>query len=207
MSSRSRASAARFTARERVLARCLAGAAFIVFSTTGCWEQWSQAWFPQMKRQAAVQAFEDTGIPDHPQLFTPPDGTVPIDGGDPHAPQPDPWGLRPNPPGSTFTDAEANALVNPHPADLKSLKNGQAQYETFCLPCHGVTGLANGPVAKVFVGVLPLVGVVKARSDGHIYATIRYGRRRMPPYGRIPDADRWDIVNYVRYLDQKGGRP
>jgi hypothetical protein len=51
------------------------------------------------------------------------------------------------------------------------------------------------------------VGVVKARTDGHIYTTIRYGRRRMPTYGRIPSRDRWDIVNYVRYLDQKGGRP
>jgi hypothetical protein len=29
----------------------------------------------------------------------------------------------------------------------------------------------------------------------------------MPGYGRIPAQDRWDIVNYVRYLDQKGGQP
>ena len=29
----------------------------------------------------------------------------------------------------------------------------------------------------------------------------------MPGYQRIPSDDRWDIVNYVRYLnDQKGGR-
>jgi hypothetical protein len=29
----------------------------------------------------------------------------------------------------------------------------------------------------------------------------------MPGYDRIPPRDRWDIVNYVRYLDRKGGRP
>jgi hypothetical protein len=29
----------------------------------------------------------------------------------------------------------------------------------------------------------------------------------MPAYGRIPADDRWDVVNYVRYLDQKGGQP
>ena len=65
----------------------------------------------------------------------------------------------------------------------------------------------TGPLKGPFAGVLPLA-VVAARSDGHIYTTIRYGRRRMPSYGRIPSADRWDIVNYVRYLVQaEGDRP
>ena len=42
-------------------------------------------------------------------------------------------------------------------------------------------------------------------TDGHLYATIRYGRRRMPSYQRIPETDRWDIVNYLRYMNgQKG---
>jgi cytochrome c len=150
-------------------------------------------WFPQMKRQIAVQAFEDTQIPGHPQGFSPPDGAVPVTGGEAEV--------------SVIDDTQANALQNPHPADLRSLENGRNQYETYCAPCHGHTGLADGPVSKVFLGVLPLVGVVRARSDGHIYTTIRYGRRRMPSYGRIPPSDRWDIVNYVRYLDQKGGRP
>jgi mono/diheme cytochrome c family protein len=166
----------------------------VVALGTGCWEQMDGGqWFPQMKRQPAVQAYEITDVPGHPQGLSPPDGTVPIDGGEA--------------PVSTVTDAEANALVNPHPADLRSLENGKAQYETYCAVCHGKTGLADGPVSKVFVGVLPLVGIVRARSDGHIFTTIRYGRRRMPSYDRIPPDDRWDIVNYVRYLDSKGGRP
>ena len=84
---------------------------------------------------------------------------------------------------------------------------GRTGFDVFCAPCHGSAGLADGPVAKSFLGVLPLVGVARARSDGHIYTTIRYGRRRMPAYARIPTEDRWDIVNYVRYLDEKGGRP
>jgi hypothetical protein len=29
----------------------------------------------------------------------------------------------------------------------------------------------------------------------------------MPGYDHIPPRDRWDVVNYVRYLDRKGGRP
>jgi mono/diheme cytochrome c family protein len=161
--------------------------------STACWEQIDGGqWFPQMKRQIAVQAFEDTGLAGHPQGLTPPEGTVPVGAAD-----------------SVYgrSQEEADGMQNPAGADLRSLENGRDQYEVFCATCHGQTGLADGPVAKVFLGVLPLVGVVKARTDGHIFSTIGHGRRRMPSYQRIPEADRWDIVNYVRYLDQKGGRP
>jgi hypothetical protein len=168
--------------------------AFAATLGTGCWEQMDDGkWFPQMKRQPTVQAFEDMQLPGQSQGFLPPDGAVPIDGGEA--------------PVSNVIDAESSVIPNPVEADLRSLENGRIQYETFCSTCHGMTGLADGPVAKVFLGVLPLVGFVKARTDGHIYTTIRYGRRRMPTYGRIPASDRWDIVNYVRYLDEKGGRP
>ncbi len=165
-----------------------------VAGSTGCWEQLDGGeWFPQMKRQQAVQAYEAVEHRNQLQGFTPPEGTVPITGGEA--------------PVSNVVDAESDVLVNPTQPDLRSLENGRALYDTNCAVCHGQTGLADGPVAPVFAGVLPLVGVVKARSDGHIYTTIRYGRRRMPGYGRIPAQDRWDIVNYVRYLDQKGGQP
>ena len=56
--------------------------------------------------------------------------------------------------------------------------------------------------------MLPLAGpasITKVRSDGHLYSTIRYGRRRMPSYQRIASDDRWDIVNYLRYMDDQKG--
>jgi mono/diheme cytochrome c family protein len=67
-----------------------------------------------------------------------------------------------------------------------------------------MTGEIRGPLG----GVLPLSGpasIARVRADGHIYSSIRYGRRRMPSYQRIRSADRWDIVNYIRYMNgQKG---
>ena len=63
-----------------------------------------------------------------------------------------------------------------------------------------MTGSLSGPLAAV----LPVAGpgsIARVRSDGHIYTTIRYGRRRMPGYARIAPNDRWDIVNYIRYLN------
>ena len=103
--------------------------------------------------------------------------------------------------------------MNPRRITLASVENGRAQFERFCVTCHGESGMGDGPVSAVgsrsgpFQGVLPLV-VAAARSDGHVYTTIRHGRRRMPGYARIPADDRWDIVNYVRYLTkQKGIEP
>jgi mono/diheme cytochrome c family protein len=177
-----------------------AGLALVTIGNTACWEQWSPTWFPQMKKQLAVQAFENTDVPDHPQGFSPPQGTVPTDGllSPPTTVNDDAITN-----GTMIDDAVANAIVNPIPADLRSLDSGKKKYETFCAPCHGVKGMADGPVSKVFLGVLPLV-VSKARTDGHIYVTIEHGRRRMPAYGRITMQDRWDIVNYVRYMFPTG---
>lgn len=178
----------------------VATALLLTFSV-GCWEQWSDTWWPQMKRQKAVQAFESVGFEGRAKPFSPPDDTVPASSSVP-AP------VDPN------DDAQANALQNPRPMTLASLENGRVQYNRFCSPCHGEQGMGDGPVSMTgpqsgpFGGVLMLNGpasIARVRSDGHIYTTIRYGRRRMPSYQRIPSDDRWDIVNYLRYLNgQKG---
>jgi mono/diheme cytochrome c family protein len=169
----------------------------------GCWEQWSNDWFPQMKWQPAVQAFERPLHGAGPNPLTPPEGSVPVEGFEP--------------PVSPDDDARANALANPRPATVGSLENGRQHYERYCSPCHGVRGDGRGPVSMTgplqgpIAAVLPLVGpggLARIRSDGHLYITIRYGRRRMPNYRRIPPDDRWDIVNWLRYLDgQRGVAP
>jgi mono/diheme cytochrome c family protein len=116
---------------------------------------------------------------------------------------------------TTLTPQQGDALPNPHPASLASLENGRAKFNTFCSPCHGLSGLADGPVSGPpfgkgpFVGVLPLAGpvgsqITKNFTDGHIFTAISQGIRRMPSYKRIPADDRWDIVNYVRYLNTPG---
>jgi mono/diheme cytochrome c family protein len=144
-----------------------AGTALLLTTTVGCWEQWSDTWFPQMKRQKAVQAFEEVLYTGKVDALSPPEGTVPVE-------------------------------------------NGRTMFNRYCATCHGPGGLGDGPVSMMskqrgpFVGVLAIAGpasVAKLRSDGHIYSTIRYGRRRMPSYHRIPSDDRWDIVNFVRYLN------
>lgn len=172
----------------------------LLTTQVGCWEQWSDTWFPQMKRQKAVQAFEAVTFEDRVEPFAPPEGTVPVDGGEA--------------PVSLMDEAASNALGNPRPMSLDSLENGQLQYQRFCATCHGENGMGDGPVSITgeiqgpLGGVLAVNGpasIARVRSDGHIYTTIRYGRRRMPGYQRIPPHDRWDIVNYIRYLNEQKG--
>ena len=174
--------------------------ALLLSGTLGCWEQWSNDWFPQMKWQPAVQAFESVAYQGRVAPFLPPEGSVPIHGGEAPIPPDD--------------EPAADALVNPQPMSLESLENGRQQFATFCSACHGSGGLGDGSVSMTgeiqgpLGGVLALAGpasIARVRSDGHIYTTIRHGRRRMPSYHRIPSPDRWDIVNYIRYLNgQKG---
>ena len=164
--------------------------------TFGCWEQWSESWFPQMKWQKAVQAFERVQHDDQVAPFMPPEGAVPIDGEAPWVAQYDP---------------AVDSFINPVQPDFKSLARGQELYEQNCTVCHGASGMGDGPVSAAgpktgpFAGVFPLVTAM-ARSDGYIYNLLRNGGNRMPNYRRIPSEDRWHIVNYTRYL-QKGGQP
>lgn len=173
--------------------------ALLLTGSVGCWEQWSNDWFPQMKWQPAVQAFERVDFEGQLQGFMPPEGTVPITGGEPD--------------NSVMTDAEADTLANPRPKSMASLENGRALFQIYCTACHGVSGEGDGPVSMTgsvagpFAAVLPIAGpasIARVRSEGHIYNTIRYGRRRMPSYRRIPSEDRWDIVNYLMYINQPG---
>jgi len=180
----------------RISRSLFAAVALMLTGSLGCWEQWSESWFPQMKWQKAVQAFERLDFKGSDAAWLPAEGAVAVDSLEA--------------PVENTEDPALDKLVNPRPMSLASLDNGRKWYMTYCVTCHGPTGGGDGPVSITgplkgpFAGVLPLA-VVAARSDGHVYTTIRYGRRRMPSYKRIPSADRWDIVNYVRYMTQPKG--
>ncbi len=171
----------------------------IVPLSFGCWEQIDDGkWFPQMKRQITVQAFEEVIFNGQQQGFTPPEGTVPTT-----------WGKIPDL--SVLTAVEQDALQNPTPKSFASLERGKELFDQFCVTCHGSEGHGDGPLAGPPFGtrgpmgmVLPIAGpssMSKLFSDGHIYATISLGRGRMPSYKRIRPMERWDLINYIRDLN------
>ena len=66
--------------RELIRARAMAVfVALLMAASFGCWEQIDDGdWFPQMKRQPTIQAFELVEYNDQRQGFSPPEGTVPL---------------------------------------------------------------------------------------------------------------------------------
>ena len=192
---------ARVTTSKRLRHRSVHALTLFVIVLLGggmaCWEQWSESWFPQMKWQKAIQAFERVQFMEQVDPFMPPEGAVSIAAEAPAVGQYDP---------------AADALVNPTlPADFRSLARGQEAYAIYCDTCHGEAGMGDGPVSMTGSQVGPLAGVfplvtATGRTDGYIYNLIRAGGARMPAYNRIPAEDRWHLVNYVRHL-QSGGKP
>jgi hypothetical protein len=171
----------------------------------GCWEQIDDGkWFPQMKRQPAIQAFELVEYNDQRQGFSPPEGTVPI-------------GWEAVPDLESLSVAEREGLKNPVPTNHESLARGAELFVRYCATCHGKSGGGDGRVAGPPFGtgpmgfVWPIGGpssMAKGLTDGHIYTTISMGsvNGRMPNYHRIEPEDRWNLVNYIRDLNGQGGR-
>ena len=108
--------------------------------------------------------------------------------------------------GSPQALATMAAIPNPVPADSASVSRGRIQFQINCAICHGPAGLGNGNVVKY--GIFPpAIGAAAnpaaGYTDGYIFGIIRNGKGLMPPYNRIEEPDRWDVVNYLRALQGK----
>lgn len=100
------------------------------------------------------------------------------------------------------------ALKSPVEATAENVARGKEVFGTFCSPCHGKTGLGDGPVASKGIGMFPLSpkeAAAQKYADGHIYHIITYGRGNMGSYAtQIAPTDRWKAILWLRKL-QKGG--
>lgn len=106
--------------------------------------------------------------------------------------------------GNNPAPQQDNYLVNPIPPNADSVAIGEALYVQNCLPCHGATGLGDGPVgltlnpppADLTVHTAPGV-----HPDGRLYDWITNGFENsvMPAFrSQLTDEERWHLVNYIR---------
>ncbi len=91
----------------------------------------------------------------------------------------------------------------PMPVTAELMQRGQERYTIFCGVCHGASGGGNGVAGQY--GLVAIASFHQDRlremADGEIYNTITMGKNTMLGYGsKIPVADRWAIVAYVRAL-------
>ncbi|MGE5445511.1 MAG: c-type cytochrome [Ignavibacteriales bacterium] len=92
------------------------------------------------------------------------------------------------------------------PPTETSLQKGEKLFQNNCSPCHGMGGKGDGPVIKRgFYPVDLTASQTQARTDGYIYAYIRYGGKILMPSYRdnVSSDEAWSIVNYVRKLQGK----
>jgi mono/diheme cytochrome c family protein len=140
------------------------------------------SWFNTMRDQPAVEPYEEAAR-------MPPEGTVAFEAGVPLGTLPD-----------DYVD-----VPNPVPTSAESLEIGKARYDIYCDVCHGPEGRGGGSVEGPFPrGLINTLDTQRARnlSDGYLFGIISAGRGLMPNYRRMPQVERWHIVNYIRQLQQ-----
>jgi mono/diheme cytochrome c family protein len=98
--------------------------------------------------------------------------------------------------------------ANPVAADPSSMARGAELFNINCTACHGSDGKGTGPVAPFLQNKKPvdLTGpIASSLSDGGIFMIISNGTPGgMPALNEnLTVRERWDVVNYVRTLQQK----
>ncbi len=96
--------------------------------------------------------------------------------------------------------------VNPIQADEISLQRGEILFSIYCSLCHGPSGQGDGSLAEYYEErpLRPLTSAtITTQFDGQLFRTISEGFSRMPPQSEaLSPRDRWDVINYMRTLEE-----
>jgi len=150
-----------------------------------------------MMESPAIKAQEsDEDSPNHAGMRVPADNTAPVGFA--------PYKYKGN------VDGASKNLQNPLTGNTSQevLQVGQKFFEIHCMVCHGQKGQGNADsnVVKNMALKPPaiLTDKVKGWTDGHLYHVITEGQGVMGPYAsHIPQAYRWQVVNYIRFLQKE----
>jgi mono/diheme cytochrome c family protein len=100
------------------------------------------------------------------------------------------------PRGSGLAEApeSARARVNPFADSPEAIRAGRKLFERYCAECHGddLRGRAKAPALDA--------GLVQAVPPGDLFWFLTNGNlwRGMPSWSRLPEAQRWQIVTYLK---------
>lgn len=101
---------------------------------------------------------------------------------------------------------DAEVLTGAFPAAVPDPAAGKAIYQEKCLPCHGETGMGDGPDASGLPNPVAQIGnpaVANLSTPLAWYTVTMEGNldRFMPPFsGSLDDQDVWNVLSYVYSL-------
>jgi mono/diheme cytochrome c family protein len=93
----------------------------------------------------------------------------------------------------------------PVPVTRALLERGRQRYDIYCAPCHSRSGDGQGIIVQRGFTAPPSYHVDRLREApaGHFFEVITRGYGAMFSYAdRVPVADRWAIVSYIRALQK-----
>lgn len=112
-----------------------------------------------------------------------------------------PPGYQPPPPPEATATPES--LV--YPPTMPNPARGEPIYFEKCAPCHGETGLGDGPSAADLPNPVAAIGskdVAHQSTPADWYIMVARGNleRYMPPFSSLSVSQRWDVLAYVYSL-------
>ena len=104
-----------------------------------------------------------------------------------------------------YTGKSGDEFVTEMPVEVTAaiLERGRGEYQVFCSPCHGRTGMGDGMIAQRGFKRPISYHVDRLRQSpvGYYFDVITNGYGAMSDYAaQVPIEDRWAIVAYVRTL-------
>lgn len=111
-----------------------------------------------------------------------------------------------------YTGKSGSAFVSqiPVPVTAELLRRGRSQFEAFCSPCHGRTGMGDGVIVQRGFKRPSSYHVdrLRAMPIGYFYDVITNGYGAMSDYSsQVPVPDRWAVAAYVRALQLSQNAP
>ena len=93
---------------------------------------------------------------------------------------------------------KARNRPNPFENDAQATAAGQILFEDHCAECHGddADGARKGPSLRV--------SEVRSATPGTLFWVLTNGvvRKKMPAWSKLPEPQRWQLVKYLKSLDQ-----
>jgi mono/diheme cytochrome c family protein len=97
--------------------------------------------------------------------------------------------------------ARDHVRANPLSGNLEASAAGALVYRNHCMQCHGADAQGDGKKKPSL-----RTDAVRSATDGDLEWFLRQGdlRHGMPSWSSLPQAQRWEIIDYIRSLPQAG---